>query len=333
MSQPSGDTGSQGLDISGMSGNLGSEGTDAAEQQGAQSAQQGQGGSESQAHGVSQAEGMSAPDQSQTSTPGHNPKWDKMLGKIPTEFHNIVADDLKQWDRNYGALAQQYAPWKQLVQQGITPEQASKAYQLYQTINMNPMEIYRRLGEALKDQLPPQDNRSQQQVTQQQQQGQQGNAGEYEVEGQGNSEVTSSPEFQALQQQYNQLYQMVQGDISNRQLEQQTQSYEAQIEQTFQQIEAQNGPFDRADVLQRLAAQLQMGQEPNILKAYQDQQTLIQQYTQQQAQVNQQQVPNAPRVMPTSGGVPNNSSAVDLTSAEGRKQRFKELMDAANQSG
>lgn len=235
-----------------------------------------------------------------------NPKWNGLLSKIPNEFHNIVAEDLKEWDRNYGQLSQNFAPWKQFSQQGITPETLQSAYQLYQVMQANPVEIYRRLGEALKDQLP-----------QQQEQQQEDTEEEEYSEDTNQFDISSNPQYQQLQQQVEQMQQMLTQQYQSQQEEQ----YSQQIETTLNQIEEKHGAFDRVDVLNRVASQLQRGEQPDIIKAYEEQQAFVQNILAQH-----QVKPSAPTVMPTNGGLPPNASPAKLDTEQGRADKFAELL-------
>lgn len=268
----------------------------------------------------------SPPSTSESEEVKFNPAWNGLLEKIPEQFHHLIAGDLKQWDRNYNSLAQQYAPWKAFNTQGVTPDSLQKAYQVYQTINNNPMEVYRRLGEALKDQLP-----SQSQQTQQQNQANQNSSSqEYDqYSDEDDSDSPTDPNYKSLQKKFDQLQQMVQNDFQTRRETQMSQQYEQQIDSMLNQIEETNGAFDKSDVLQRVAAQMQMGQQPDIIKAYQEQQAFINHYTNQVQQTQQQNSP--PIVNPPNGGTPSTSQTAnaDTSTEEGRKARFAELLRMA----
>lgn len=256
---------------------------------------------------------------------GFNPAWNGLLGKIPTQFHPVIAEDLKQWDRNYGQLAQQFAPFKDFVQRGVTPDALSKSYELYQLLNTNPMEIYRRLGEALKDQLPQQQSQLQQfQQQQQAQQQQQPNPNdEYDPD-----DVMTHPQVRQMQQQLQQMQQYMQQQAQQQQYNAERSRFENEIKTTLDQIEQREGKFDRGEVMRRVAAQITYGQQPNIMQAYQEQKAY------EQSLIARNQTPAAPQVMPTNGGIPPTLNVQQKPKTfDERAEKFAELMNLAKQQG
>jgi hypothetical protein len=251
-----------------------------------------------------------------------------LLGKIPTQFHPVIAEDLKTWDRNYGQLAQQFAPFKDFVQRGVTPDALSKSYELYQLLNTNPMEIYRRLGEALRDQLPNQQQQPQLQQVQQQQQAQQQQQQQQQSDEYDPDDITTHPQVRQMQQQLAQMQQYIQQQANEQRYNAERSRFEGEIKSTLDQIEQQHGKFNRAEVMQRVAAQITYGQQPNIYRAYQEMKAY------EQSVLAQNQTRPAPQVMPTNGGIPPTLTAQQKPKTfDERANKFTELMRLAEQQG
>lgn len=87
---------------------------------------------------------------------GFNPAWNGLLEKLPKEFHNIVAPDLKQWDDNFSKKTQEvqsrYSPYEQFVKDEVSPETIQAGLQLAAIIEADPKAFYEKMGEYYKEQ-------------------------------------------------------------------------------------------------------------------------------------------------------------------------------------
>jgi hypothetical protein len=257
---------------------------------------------------------------------GYNPAWDKLLTDLPRQMHPIVSPHLKQWDQNYNRMAQEYAPWKKtFADKGITAEELNTAHSLYQLINTNPQELYRRLGEALgvstqqAQQMVNDPNAAQPGQNQQDYQNYPG----YEEDP---NQQQVDPRLQALQQQNEMLMQRFQQDEYQRNVS----NIEQQIDQQIRGLINQYGNVNVPDLMVRVQAQMARNEQVDINRAFSEQQ----QYNQQIIAMSRNPSATAPRVMPTSGGIPPNTEQQSAPKTqEERVNRVAALIDAAKRGG
>lgn len=90
-----------------------------------------------------------------------NPAWEGLLNEIPEGFRGQVAPVLKKWDqgvnerfqknaeelRQYQQQIQQYQPYSEFIQGGMTPEHFKAAQVILNELQSNPQALYQRLGE------------------------------------------------------------------------------------------------------------------------------------------------------------------------------------------
>src|SRR5216117_1810141 len=78
-------------------------------------------------------QGQQSPEQPQGQTEeiAHNPAWDGLLGKLPSQYHQAILEDLKSWDQNYNTGIQkvhsQYEPWKPFIENQVEPDEVNNA--------------------------------------------------------------------------------------------------------------------------------------------------------------------------------------------------------------
>lgn len=236
-----------------------------------------------------------------------NPAWKPVLEAIPSQFHGIVKPVLKQWDSNYGRLAESYAPYKEFSQQypTVNSEILQRAYTLYDTLDKNPQELYRRLGEYLgvnanttTPDTPEQVNIFEDETTSEQQ--------------------PTDPRYEALQQQVMQQQQQLQAF----QQAQMADRYTQQLDSEIKQLQKAHGNFDVKDVMNRVLAQMQRGEEPSIQKAFQEQQSFIQ-------MVMANSKPAPPQVLSPGGGTPANTENLSIKTQDDRVNAFEAMLRAA----
>lgn len=85
---------------------------------------------------------------------GGNPAWESVRNKLDPMLFKSIEEDLKGFDKNaqsrIESLNKQYSPYKEFADNGIQPDQLSRAMTLAQQLDENPAEIYQRLGDYLK---------------------------------------------------------------------------------------------------------------------------------------------------------------------------------------
>jgi len=228
---------------------------------------------------------------------GGNPAWDSLRSKLdPVSFHNIQ-DDLKNFDKNaesrISSLNQQLKQYNELG----SPEQLQNYAAIAQRLDTEPEVIYNALGEFLKQngRLPE---------TQQEMQ----DAVDEEEATSGNDEAPVDPRLAQLEQQTQQMQEFL------AQQEQMRIQQEADVVlgQEIDELKQAHPDFtedDVREVLMRAAFQLQSSGKAAKLS------DVAQEYVDKT--VNRiRAVPrpgdSAPRLLPTSGGMPGGQQAKPL---------------------
>ena len=82
---------------------------------------------------------------------GH-PAWQEILSVLPTEFHSIIKPTLKKWDdgvsKRFEELNEQYAGYKQFVENKIDPKVVEQSLYLYQQMQTDPKALFERANDA-----------------------------------------------------------------------------------------------------------------------------------------------------------------------------------------
>lgn len=227
---------------------------------------------------------------------GGNPAWDSLRSKLdPVSFHNIQ-EDLKNFDKNaesrISSLNQQLKQYNELG----SPEQLQNYAAIAQRLDTEPEVIYNALGEFLRQngRLPETAQEMQDAVD--------------EEEANESNEAPVDPRLAQLEQQTQQMQEFL------AQQEQMRIQQEADIalEQEINELKQAHPDFSEEDVrevLMRAAFQLQSNGKAAKLS------DVAQEYVEKT--VNRiRAVPrpgdSAPRLLPTSGGMPGGQQAKPL---------------------
>lgn len=228
---------------------------------------------------------------------GGNPAWDSLRSKLdPVSFHNIQ-DDLKTFDKNaesrISSLNQQLKQYNELG----SPEQLQNYATIAQRLDTEPEVIYNALGEFLKQngRLPE---------TQQEMQ----DAVDEEEATSGNDEAPVDPRLAQLEQQTQQMQEF----LSQQEQMRIQQEADVVLGQEIDELKQAHPDFSEDDVrevLMRAAFQLQSSGKAAKLS------DVAQEYVDKT--VNRiRAVPrpgdSAPRLLPTSGGMPGGQQAKPL---------------------
>lgn len=81
-----------------------------------------------------------------------HPAWDKMLAELPEAWHSKVTPYLQENERNFQQQIEKFTPYKEFVDEGISPEMMRGGLNLAQAIESNPTEVYGNLKTYLQDQ-------------------------------------------------------------------------------------------------------------------------------------------------------------------------------------
>lgn len=252
---------------------------------------------------------------------GGNPAWGEVLGVIPKEFHQQIMPHLQSWDqgvqqkfKTLNDTIKSFDGYKQFVDNRIAPNDLLAAYQVFQRINQQPLDIYNRLGEMLR----------QQGLLQEQQQQQPPAEGE---EDQQPKDPRIDQLLQLMQQQQLQSQQQQLQVQQQQQIQQFAMQVNDQVTSEFQQLGQAIGgevpPWLRTELLQRATFMTeQQGRPISILEAFQNW---------QQVQAQAKKVSTAPKVVPSGGGFPQQLPNADaLKSIDGRAAAVKDIIDRMN---
>jgi hypothetical protein len=241
-----------------------------------------------------------------------NPAWKPLLDKLPTQFHGIIAPELKTWDTNYQQGLQkvhsQYEPYKPFIDQSIEPATLNEAMLVYQAMQDNPGDFVKAVSEFY--------------------QLEQGQAAPQQQELTGEEEplpfdITKLPEWQQQQQ----LVQTLAQAMLQQNEQAQTTQAEAQLADEFAQAQEKykaQGGFDEGWVAQHMY--LQGSDIDTAVAAYK-------QFEQGIIARHQRPGANAPVMMGSGGGLPSQQTPVSDMSDQQRKQYIAQrLAQFAQQS-
>lgn len=262
--------------------------------------------------------GGEAPQQSEG-----NPAWEEVLGIIPKEFHSQITPRLQAWDQgvqqkfvSLNNTIKAYDGYKQFVDNRIAPAELDAAYKVFQRMNQQPLDFYNRLGDLLKQQGLLQ------QVQQQQ--------AAQEDEEQQQFKDPRIDELLQQQRQFAENFQRQQAELQQQQqLQQFAQQVNSQVDSEFgqlgQAIGGQVPDWLRMELIKRATFMTDQQARPvSILEAFQDW---------QQVQAQARRVSNAPKVVPSGGGFPQQAPDPNaLKSIDGRAAAVKDIIDRMNNS-
>lgn len=246
--------------------------------------------------------------QQQEQQPAGNPAWNEFLSVIPSQLHGQVKPLLEKWDHGvqerFTQVQQQYAPWKQFIDQEINPETITALLNLMEN---DPRALYDQLGQYHG-------------FTGDQGQGGQPAPNEFNLdeiqdpEGQ-QFDLEKIPEFQQMKLQQQQL----QGFVESRIQQEQQQQFQKELETELAGIKEKN-PNVNEQILLSIA--YTNGVTPTeALKVYEEQvQSLL--------QGNQR--PNAPTVLSPTGGVPlTQPTKVSELNSQQRRSLVQDYLERA----
>ena len=151
--------------------------------------------------------------------PNVNPAWEDMLSKVPEEFHPALTPTLSDWDKNFQKVQQEYAPYKEFIENSIPVEAIQQSMQIRDLLENNPRGVYDFLQSQYNYGVPeapvvpgPKED-------------------EYSYD-EDSQDISSHPEFQKLSQQVEGFQRMFE-DARQQEMESQVQQ---EIEKDFNSI-------------------------------------------------------------------------------------------------
>lgn len=229
-----------------------------------------------------------------------NPAWNSLLDKIPTPFHKEVAPFLKKWDSDYNSVQSQFAPYKPLIEQGVTPDSIQNSLRLAQMIQANPRAIYDELGQRFGFATPSG-------------QGQEVDEDDEEDE---NTDGIENPLDNPALAPYIERQQQMEQYLAEQERHRYEQELDREIQNEWNQIEKNHGspiPQEiKAEMVRRslwVADQKGDGYEPKLIDGYNDYNNWVNRVRAQKANNS------APEVFNGTGGVPStpNGITADMT--------------------
>ena len=225
-----------------------------------------------------------------------NPAWESVRTKLdPVSFH-AIEDELKKWDKSaesrISSLNQQLKQYNELG----SPEQLQTYASIAQKLDTEPETVYNALGEFLKQngRLPETEQEMQDAVDDQ--------------EDAESEENPLDPRIAQLEQQQQQLQEF----LAQQEQAKIQQEADQALDQEIQELRQQMPDFtedDVKEVLMRAAFQLQSGNQKvklaDVAQEYMDK-------TVNRIRAVPRPGDSAPRLLPTSGGVPNGQQQTPL---------------------
>lgn len=223
------------------------------------------------------------------STGNDNPAWKSFMDVLPTSLHETVKPVLRDWDKNYQGVQQQYSevqskfsPYADIIE-GADPEQLQSAMMIAQMIESDPRSFYDSMGDYYKDEWG---------------QGQQGQVDDGDEEfsisdpNHPDFDITQHPKFQELMGNQQTMAEYLAGNIQ----QQQEAEAEADIDEEWNAAQEKHGnALDEQSVFS-----LALGNKISIEQA-------ADYYMQNVNKIRSQPRANgtAPRVVSPQGGIPS----------------------------
>lgn len=221
-------------------------------------------GQESTSTESSELTSTEAPTEKQDHSTGNeteaNPFWGEVEKLTGPNVYKLIQPHLAKADtaarQRVEAVNQSYAPWKELADQGITPQHVQQALGVVHQLNSAPEQVFESLRSFLEREgrMPSQAELKQEVI-------------EDESENEGQNDPRDQ-KIQELQEQLQQLQGFVTGQFTAQQQQAAAQEADAWLEAEIGRLSDPKNGYDQADIQEivRIAAfQSQTsGQEPNL---------------------------------------------------------------------
>ncbi len=164
----------------------------------------------------------------------YNPAFQPLLNDVPQDLHDKIIPHLNKWDQNFQKVQQGYAPWKPILDMGVTPDTVQAGLNLVSMLENNPEALYKALVDYYKF-GENKDVPSQGQIT----------------ENQNNTEDDPYKDrFDQMERGFNTLAEHV---LQQRQQEENAKA-DATLDQEFQAAKQKHGDFDEEWVIAKCMA-------------------------------------------------------------------------------
>lgn len=264
------------------------------------------------------AESIQTEDHSTEQQPS-NPFWGEVEKLTGPNVYKLIQPHLAKADtearQRVESVNQSYAPWKQLVDQGITPEHVMQSIGVVRQLNdpQGQLQIYESLRNFLREngRLPDQQE-LQEQVEE-------------------DTDPENDPRFDNLAKQQQAIVQFLQAQQQREQQAQIDQEADAWADNEWKRVTQAHPELSRedlADVAQILAAQTNRGEEPNLDNA-------VAAFSAMRDRIRTTPRPgqNAPRIPSGVGGGTPQGGAIDPSnlSKDQRRELVAQMLQRGNQ--
>lgn len=253
-----------------------------------------------------------------------NPAWSPLLEKLPTSLHSMVTPELQKWDQNFQSkvneVHSQYAPYKDYLEQQITPEQLNYALQVAEAIEKRPVDVMKGLYEYAKaNNIDFNEVATLFAGTGQEQQGQ---IDESEIP----SEFTQHPEFKKMQETLTAVTQLLVQQQDTKTQADEDAKIQAELAGLKEEFKTK-GEFDEDWVMTMAYKDAQIGKNVDSLKPYVE--AFFDWKTKLLASTNRP----GPKVLSSGGIAPSNQvDLAKMTDSERRAYVVQTLAGAAQQN-
>lgn len=223
-----------------------------------------------------------------------NPAWESIRTHLDPISFSRIEPELQKFDQNaqkrIESVNEQFKPWKPFIEQGVQPELVQAALTLQSSLDSNPVEIYQFLGDFLKQtgRMP-----TKQEVEDAEESGELGG-----------EPTETNPEIEQLREQQEQMRQWIESQAAAEIEKQAEADLDAEI-RTFTEAHQDLPREDVKEILARAAFELQQtGKAPTLEEVHANWYVPLR----TRFLSTPRQVDSAPRLLPTSGGVPSSKA-------------------------
>jgi hypothetical protein len=245
-------------------------------------------------------------------TTGVNPSWESALSKVPSVYHSYLTEEFKKWDSEANnritSVQSRFKPYQEFVDQQIDPDMLKQSIQLMNVFQNDPEAIFNFFVTQGYGQPSGQGQKD-------------SGSEEFDL---GEEEIKEDPRLNQLEQQQQLIMQQMQAAQAKEQQIQGDMWLSSRQAELTAKHEGVNLDWDF--VLTRAMLKTQQGMKDNDLALEMSANEYVEMVNKIRATPSAGS--QAPRVMPTSGGVQSSAVNVRKLGDQGRKDLVLEMMQA-----
>lgn len=182
---------------------------------------------------------------------GH-PAWQEILDVLPEEFHGLIKPQLAKWDKGVQdkltEVREQYAPYKEFIDNNVPAETLKNAYGLLNEFQTDPESVVKQAIEAFElDFVDPETHANA--VAQAQAAAAGDDDGLDLGDGTDFSSLENHPQFKQLMT----MVEGLQGTLTEKQKEDQAKAEQEALDNTLAKLQEDKGDFDKVYVMTLMA--------------------------------------------------------------------------------